>query len=86
MKQLKERVLTGWTWRRWLYVVMGVFITMQGIDDHQQLEIMMGLYVAAMGIFSFGCAAGFCLPQNKVDQEYNGQISETEFEEIKTKS
>lgn len=57
---MKERILTGWTIQRGLYVVIGGFMIVQSIMDRQWFAIVFGAYFAAMGIFAFGCAGGNC--------------------------
>jgi len=57
---MKERILKNWTVMRILYVVMGGIVVAQSIATHEWAGIVFGGYFAAMGIFSFGCAAGNC--------------------------
>lgn len=57
---MKNRILTGWTWMRALYLIIGVVMVVQSIIDRQWLFVLFGAYVASMGIFAFGCASGSC--------------------------
>lgn len=83
---MKERILTGWTFTRTLYVLMGVALIGQSYVEHQWFGLAFGGYFAAMGVFNFGCAAGgcygnACAPSAKLKSDKG--ISEIEFEEVK---
>lgn len=86
---MKQRILTGWTFSRVLYLAMGIIILIQSVMIRQWMGMVLGLYFAAMGIFAFGCAAGNCfssagrMPRTS-KQETDGQ--DISFEEIKTKT
>jgi hypothetical protein len=63
---MKERLLTGWTIQRGLYVIIGGILITQSIMEAQWVGMAIGGYFASMGIFAFGCAAGNCyLPDEK---------------------
>lgn len=55
-----HRLSTGWTFRRALYLVVGIFLIAFAVSDRQWFGIAFGAYFAAMGLFAFGCAAGNC--------------------------
>ncbi|MEY3194970.1 MAG: hypothetical protein RIQ78_1067 [Bacteroidota bacterium] len=57
---MKERILTGWTFQRAVYVLMGSFLIYQSALTQEWVGIVFGGYFAAMGVFAFGCAAGNC--------------------------
>lgn len=57
---MKERLLTGWTIQRGLYVIIGGILITQSIMEAQWIGMAIGGYFASMGIFAFGCAAGNC--------------------------
>lgn len=57
---MKERILKGWTFIRVIYLLMGGFIIANAVADTQWLGIVMGGYIASMGLFGFGCAGGAC--------------------------
>lgn len=57
---MKKRILTGWTFRRLVYLLLGVFVICESGAMHQWIGILPGLYLASMGIFAFGCASGNC--------------------------
>ena len=57
---MRNRIFTGWTFRRFLYLFIGVMIVIQSIRDQQWVLAFAGIYFAAMGLFAFGCASGNC--------------------------
>lgn len=60
LTDMKNRIFTGWSFRRVLYLAMGIAIMIQGIHDKEWVWLLPGLYFAAMGLFAFGCASGNC--------------------------
>lgn len=60
---IKDRLTTGWTGRRVLYILLGVTFIGQAIAMHQYEMIIFGAYFASMGVFAFGCAGGNCTYQ-----------------------
>lgn len=61
---MKQRLTTGWTLRRLIYLVMGAFLIAFSISEQQWFGIAFGAYFAAMGLFAFGCAGGNCYSGN----------------------
>lgn len=57
---MKERILTGWTPTRALYLVIGIFITIQAFYMHEWFLGIAGIYFSSMGLLGFGCAGGSC--------------------------
>ncbi len=57
---MKQRIFSGWTFQRWLYLVFGGIVMAQAVADQQWLVLLPAGYFAAMAIFNFGCAAGGC--------------------------
>jgi hypothetical protein len=85
---MKERILTGWTFTRVLYVALGSFVIIQSAMANQWPGIIFGGYFASMGLFAFGCAAGNCFGGNctvEPEQKSKTTIQEIEFEELKSK-
>ncbi len=84
---MKERILTGWTLTRVLYLVMGTYIVVQSVLDQQWIGILLGGYFASMGLFAFGCAAGNCgvnYSEGRKNQD-SATFEEVVFEEVKAK-
>lgn len=61
---MKNRILTGWTIQRGIYLVLGMLIVVQSIIDKQWVAVIAGGYFTSMGLFAFGCAAGNCFGNN----------------------
>jgi hypothetical protein len=61
---MKKRLLTGWTWTRVFFLLMGLLVIGQGVDAGQWPGIALGSYIAAMGLFGWGCASGTCSSSN----------------------
>lgn len=83
---MKERILTGWTFMRAVYAIMGVVIIVQSVMSHQYIIAIFGVYFASMGIFAFGCAAGNCyVPNTNTKRNVRGaaNVQDAEFEEMK---
>ena len=83
---MKERILTGWTFTRGLYLIMGILVIIQSAMQQQWFGVLFGGYFASMGLFAFGCAAGNCLGGNcavETQQKTNTTIQDVDFEEVK---
>ena len=78
---MKQRILTGWTFSRGLYLAIGIIVVAQSITDHQWIGVVFGAYFASMGLFAFGCAAGNC--NFATPKQNEKQIKDINFEEIK---
>lgn len=61
---MKERILTNWTFTRALYLLMGSALIIQSAVSQQWFGVLFGGYFASMGLFAFGCAAGNCFGGN----------------------
>ena len=55
--------LSGWTFRRVLYLGLGTLLIVQSIVNSMWIGVLFGAYFAAMGLFAFGCAGGQCAVQ-----------------------
>ena len=55
-----NRLTTGWTIQRGLFVLIGSILIIQSVLDNQWLGVAFGAYFASMGLFAFGCASGNC--------------------------
>lgn len=85
---MKERILTGWTLTRVLYLVMGTYIVVQSVLEQQWIGILLGGYFVSMGLFAFGCAAGNCGVGSYSQGHKNHDsvnFGEVVFEEVKGK-
>ena len=57
---MKQRILTGWTFTRVLYLALGSMVVAESVAGQQWVGAAFGAYFAAMGLFAFGCAGGNC--------------------------
>ena len=55
-----QRILTGWTFVRVVYVILGGIVIIQSALAKEWAGVIFGSYFASMGLFAFGCAAGNC--------------------------
>lgn len=82
---MKSRILYGWSFRRLLYLAMGVIVIVYAVEIREWWGILIGAYFGAMGLFNFGCAAGSCSYEPKKRTGRPSDESVSDFEEIKTK-
>jgi len=85
---MKARILQGWTITRALYTILGTVVIIQSATQAEWMGVFLGSYLAAMGIFAFGCAAGNCFGGNcTVPPARNNNAQTTPenvvFEEVK---
>jgi len=80
---MKERILSGWTFTRVLYIGLGAALIINSIMNQQWYGVLFGGYFVAMGLFAFGCAAGNCSFEPK--SKGNTEMKDIAFEEIKQK-
>ncbi|MDI9338490.1 MAG: hypothetical protein QM539_08705 [Alphaproteobacteria bacterium] len=74
---MKKRMLTNWNFMRVLYLVMGTIIIVQSIINREWLGIVLGGYLASMGLFAFGCASGNCFGgQCSIEPKQNNPIKD----------
>lgn len=59
-----NRLITGWTIQRGLFVLIGSIIIIQSVLDKQWFGVAFGAYFASTGLFAFGCALGNCFGGN----------------------
>lgn len=74
-----ERITSGWTFIRGLYLVMGLFVIGHAVYAGEWMIGLIGVYFASMGLFNYGCA-NRCY---SVPDQSKPQSAEIEYEEIK---
>lgn len=79
---MKERLLTGWTFMRVLYLVMGITLIIQAIMAHQYAMSFLGVYFAAMSILGVGCMGGQCFTP-PVKNTSKTDVHDVTYEEVK---
>ncbi len=57
---MKKRLVSGWNLQRIAFLVIGLIFLLHTIIDQQLIGVLLGVYITAMGLFGFGCAAGNC--------------------------
>ena len=55
-----KNFLTGWNFRRIIYLVGGILFVFMAVNDRTWWLIPFALYFIAMAVFKFGCASGTC--------------------------
>lgn len=82
---MRERILHNWTAVRFFYLVLGLFLAISSGMNNEWLGLIFGLYLASMGLFSFGCAAGNCYSaqQNSKSTLTSNETDSVEYEELR---
>ncbi len=76
-----HRLRTGWTFIRGVYLLMGIFVIVQSVQEKFWAGVAFGAYFSSMGLFAFGCAGGHCaVPRQNINSK---NLEKTEFEEVK---
>ncbi|UJH89654.1 hypothetical protein LZ575_11205 [Antarcticibacterium sp. 1MA-6-2] len=57
---MRKRIFSGWTWTRWVFVIIGLLMVIHAGLDGEWAFTLPGLYFAGMGVFGLGCASGSC--------------------------
>ncbi len=60
MKITKEQIITGWSFRRVLVVILGGIIIYKSVLDQELISGIFGLMLLVMGVLNVGCANGCC--------------------------
>ncbi|HSH65038.1 MAG TPA: hypothetical protein VLB84_04380 [Bacteroidia bacterium] len=66
---MKNRLLYNWTLKRKIYVILGIFLSVEAIIDRQWLALLFGLYFTLMGMFAFGCAGNSCFQESRTEKQ-----------------
>ena len=82
MQTIKETILTGWHFMRWLRLIFGVFFIVQSIQMHDVLIGIIAGFFLLTAVANVGCcgAQGCATPTKKDTKDSMEEIS---FEEIK---
>jgi hypothetical protein len=57
---VRNRIFKNWTWTRSIYLIIGLWVMIQGAIDGNYIGIVLGAWPAVMGFFGIGCASGNC--------------------------
>lgn len=78
-----NRIVTGWTFLRALYLVMGIVFIAQAVGERQWMMLALGAYFGSMGLFNYGCAAGACYTgAPSAPEQYEDKEVDAEYEEV----
>ncbi|MBS1747788.1 MAG: hypothetical protein JST21_16610 [Bacteroidetes bacterium] len=71
MNRIKQLIFTGWSFRRLLYLVMGILLTVQAFREHDPIVGMLAAFILLMAIGNLGCCGplGCQLLSNKNKSE-----------------
>jgi hypothetical protein len=61
---MKKRLLNINSLLRATYMLIGIIVSLQAANAELWWGLAFGIYIAAMGFFGFGCAAGNCTRPN----------------------
>ena len=81
-----ESLVTGWNMLRWLRLLFGVLIIVQGAIAAQVVWVIAGIALTGLALLNKGCCmAGQCgIPdRGKNDLRENDRMSHIEYKEIK---
>jgi hypothetical protein len=81
---IKQTLLTGWNFMRWLRLGLGIFIAIQAIQTHDTLSGFIAAFFLFQAVTNTGCwgVGGCAVPINKNN---SSEIQDVVFEEIKSK-
>ena len=74
---MKKRIMTGWTWMRGALLFIGMWMIIQTALEGQWIGIFLGSWLAIMGLFGLGCAAGNCFNSSCEVNNENGTQNQT---------
>ncbi|MCU0421180.1 MAG: hypothetical protein MUC81_00090 [Bacteroidia bacterium] len=78
-----DRIKSGWSIMRVLYLLMGITIIVQSVLAHQFAVSLFGIYFAAMSVLGIGCASGACYSNINNKDGRVDKDTEVSFEEVK---
>lgn len=80
---MKDRLLTGWTIMRVIYLIMGITLIIQAIMAAQYMMIAFGGYFALMSLLGLGCMGGNCYAPRTSEKVASQEVQDVTYEEIK---
>lgn len=84
METIKQTLLTGWNFMRWLRLGFGIFFIIQAVQAHDTLMGLVGAFFLFTAVTNTGCCgAGRCA--SPVQKDTTSEPGEITFEEIKNK-
>lgn len=81
-KRMLERIKRPLSFRRILFLGMGLFIGISSLKQGEWVGILMGTYFFSMGLFTLGCADNCGFPSSMTAKP-SELTEEIDYEEIK---
>ncbi len=81
-KRMLERIKRPLSFRRLLFLGMGLFIGVSSLKQGEWVGILMGTYFFSMGLFTLGCADNCGFPSTMTTTP-NELTEEIDYEEVK---
>lgn len=86
LNNLKQRLLTGWTFLRIVRLALALIITIETLNSSEILFAVLGGFMTFQAIFNYGCCgmSGCEIDHNRSKAGSSGEAGEvTTFEEIR---
>lgn len=80
-----KRVIQNWNFIRFVRLILGITIIIQGIQSHEMMIILAGSLFGLMAVLNIGCMGGNCavpVKSNQHNHKSNTDEREIEFEEV----
>ncbi len=81
-KRMLERIKRPLTFRRLLFLGMGLFIGISSLKQGEWVGILMGTYFFSMGLFTLGCADNCGIPARATSPQ-SEFTEDIDYEEVK---
>ena len=65
-QKYEGKLLSGWTFSRLLYLIMGTFWSFNPFQDRQWIGVVLDLFCIDGFVWTFGCASGQCNLQGSI--------------------
>ena len=83
METIKQMIFTNWHFMRWLRLILGGFIAVQAIQNHDMVPGLIGAFFLYQAVTNTGCCgANGCSVTPTINKEHI-KFKDTEFEEVK---
>ena len=83
---MRSRLLSGWSFFRVLWLVMGMGMGIQAVTEKNLLMLLPAIYFVFAAIANIGCFAGSCATGYSVNNNNKRETTtEIEFEEVQSK-
>ncbi len=83
METIKQMIFTNWHFMRWLRLVLGGFIAIQAIQNHDLVPGLIGVFFLYQAITNTGCCGTKSCAVTPTKNTEEIKVRDIEFEEIK---